>query len=155
MSKSKSSRQGRSATTFWMNKDLKELAQLRAGSINVTLTELINHAMNFYLREGHKLDVDRSIDGDEARSMGEKLAMAELAQDLDIRETGKFEMQLAEISQVQKGLQARVSELEKNLEEIRSGEHLQQNIRAHISAKVDPLIERLGELLITFNPNVE
>ncbi len=151
MPKSKSSRDDRSATTFWMHKSLKELAQSLASSINVTLTDLINHSVNFYIREGHKLDVDRSR-GD-GRSMGEKLAMAELAQ--DIKETGKFEMQLAEISQVQKGLQARVSEFEKDIEKIATGEYMQQTIRAHISAKVDPLIERLGELLAALNPDIE
>ncbi|MHA2250588.1 MAG: hypothetical protein ACXAD7_09500 [Candidatus Kariarchaeaceae archaeon] len=143
MPKAKSSREERSATTFWMDKALKEIAQEKATSIDMTLTDLINRAVDFYLREGHNLDEEKDEKG---RTIGQKFAMVELAQEL--KESGKFEIALAEISQIQRGLQARLSEIE-------TGEFLQRNIQAHISAKVDPFLEQLGELLVRLNPNLE
>lgn len=140
MPKAKSSREDRSATTFWMEKALKELAQSKANSINMTLTDLINRAVDFYLREGHKLDEE----------VGQKLAMVELAR--EIKESGKYELQLAGMIQIQKGLQARVSEIEKNIEEITTGELLSKRMREYVQKILEPTLERLDILLVGLNP---
>lgn len=134
------SRENRSATTFWMENNLKNRAQEQAGLIDMTLTDFINRAVDFYLKEGHKLD----------QEFGKKFAVAEVAK--GIRESGKYDEKLAEMDTKMKGMEARVAELETKVDKVLTGQELQQMIQAHISAKVDPLLERLGELLATLGP---
>ena len=135
MSSSKS-RDNRSATTFWMDKSLKKEAQDKIRQIDgVTLTDLLNHAVRFYLDEGYK-------QGDE---LSRKLVQSDLAQ--EFKGTGKFESLLTETNQTVKGLQARLSELENEINEIKSGNVLQALIRTQFQNDIGPVIERLSEII--------
>ncbi len=134
MPRGKSKRENMSATTFWMNIKLKKEAQEKARRIDITLTDLINRAVEFYLAEGHKLDDE----------FGRRLAVADLAE--DIREAGKYDLKIAQMETDIKGMSARISTLESQIDKIFTGDELQAKIRAIVSAKVDPLIEKLYEL---------
>lgn len=145
MSKSKS-RENKSATTFWMDKDLKKNAQGKVREIeNFTLTDLINRAVRIYLDHGHKDDGDV---GDKIARASDKLAMAEISQNIVV-------------TQLEENLKNRISKLEKeisdavtNLKDIETqvddlitGKKFQQTIRAEVALMVTPVMERLQDLL--------
>ena len=128
-------RDDKSPTTFWMQTDLKKEAQEKARLINVTLTELINSSVLFFLKEGHKYDDD----------MGKKLAIADLTQ--NIRGSGIYDTKIAELEGNIKGMNARIAEMEDRITGIQTGEGISSIVQASVATKVDPLIIAFNKLL--------
>lgn len=135
MSSNRRSREDKSATTFWMESELKKEAQEKARLINVTLTELINTSVLFFLKEGHKYDDD----------MGKKLAIADLTQ--NIRGSGIYDTKIAELDGNIKGMNARIAEMEDMITGMQTGEAISSIVQASVSTKVDPLIIAFNKLL--------
>ena len=135
MSSNRRSREDKSATTFWMESELKKEAQEKARLINVTLTELINSSVLFFLKEGHKYDDD----------MGKKLAIADLTQ--NIRGSGIYDTKIAELEGNIKGMNARIAEMEDTITGMQTGEGISSIVQASVSTKVDPLIIAFNKLL--------
>jgi len=135
MSSNRRSREDKSATTFWMESDLKREAQEKARLINVTLTELINSSVLFFLKEGHKYDDD----------IGKKLAIADLTQ--NIRGSGIYDTKIAELEGNIKGMNARIAEMDDKITGILTGEGISSIVQASVSTKVDPLIIAFNKLL--------
>ncbi len=135
MSSNSRDRSNRSPTTFWMESELKKEAQEKARLINVTLTELINSSVLFFLKEGHKYDDD----------MGKKLAIADLTQ--NIRGSGIYDTKIAELEGSIKGMNARIAEMEDMITGMQTGEGISSIIQASVSTKVDPLIIAFNKLL--------
>ena len=128
-------RDKRTATTFWMDKGLKVEAQDLAGLSGITLTDLINRAVQIYIEEGFRGD----------QELGQKIAAAEIAR--DIKGSGRVEMELAAVIQTQKGLQARLTELEKSMQDFVSKEEVRLQINAHMSDKISPFLKIIAEKL--------
>lgn len=132
------SRENRSATTFWMDDEVKNVAKQRARDLKITLTDLINKAVAYYIQNISDIE----------KEYGQRMAMAEITK--DFKESQRINTMENNINNVRN----KIDELEKKFEQMEMGENLQQTIRAHISARVDPLLERLGELLESLSPEM-
>ncbi|MDH5401397.1 MAG: hypothetical protein OEZ01_01770 [Candidatus Heimdallarchaeota archaeon] len=142
MTLEKSSRENRSPTTFWMEKELKIEAQKIAQKINISLTDLINKSVQNYLDRGFKQDDEE---------MGKKIAAAVMSH--DIRESGIYENKINEINSEVRGLVARVNEMENRMEKFSTSDDIDTKIRRLFELKVDPIINRLSDILENIQKN--
>ena len=141
MSKSKS-RDNKSATTFWMDKDLKKNAQDKVRLIdNFTLTDLINRSVRIYLDSSHKEDGDM---GTKIARASDKLAMAELSQNIVVTQ---LEEKIDNLKNEISDAVTKFKDVETQVDEIITGKKFQQTIRAEVALMVTPVMERLQELL--------
>ncbi len=141
MSKSKS-REDKSATTFWMDKDLKKNAQDKVRLIeNFTLTDLINRSVRIYLESSHKEDGDL---GDKIARASDKLAMAELSQNIVV---SQLEAKIDNLKNEISDAVTKFKDIETQVDEIITGKKFQQTIRAEVALMVTPVMDRLQELL--------
>ncbi|MHA2027852.1 MAG: hypothetical protein ACW99A_09460 [Candidatus Kariarchaeaceae archaeon] len=145
MSKQKS-RDNKSATTFWMEKDLKKNAQEKVRLIeNFTLTDLINRAVKIYLEESHKEDGDM---GSKIARASDKLAMAELSQNIVVTQLeNKLETRISKLENTITDTVTILKDIETQVDELITGKKFQQTIRAEVALMVTPVMERLQELL--------
>ena len=145
MSKSKS-RDNKSATTFWMDKDLKKNAQDKVRLIeNFTLTDLINRSVRVYLDLSHKDDGEV---GSKIARASDKLAMAELSQNIVVTQLEtKLENRISKLESVISDAANSLKDIETQVDELITGKKFQQTIRAEVALMVTPVMERLQELL--------
>ncbi len=130
-------RKDRVATTFWLDKKLKDKLQLNAQKMGSTLTELINRSIQIYLEKGYVHDDELS----------QRLAVTEITD--EIGQSSALQGKLSEYDDKIKGLTARVQTLEeeKQKEERITSEAVQNQISIHFESKVQPLMVRLEKII--------
>lgn len=143
MSSSRSrDRKNKSATTFWMDNDLKKKAQDRAGILGMTLTDLINRSVEIYLIKGADLEDDEEWQ--------KKLAAANISS--SIKESGLSFEKIDKIDDDVESVKAKVKVLED-----RWGEYeretgtievkIKNEVQNEIERKITPIIDRVSMLL--------
>lgn len=135
-----SSREGRTATTFWMEESIKEEVKRKARELGTTMTDLINHAVDYYISNLTDIDHEAAM-----KELGKEIKDAPKITQLE-NELGEIKAKIQSIDKVEDQLhelQEEVTRLKDQME----GEYLRSMVRTHIDAKVGSSMEKLEQIV--------
>ena len=143
------SRENKSATTFWMDNLLKKDAQDIARESRMTLTDLINRAVEIYIAHGAKLEEDEEIKMNLAavNIARQKSTARSIAH--DIRESNITLEKIENVEETIKNIAARVKIVEDQIDNTVINDELRKIVQLEITTRVAPVLERLGGLMDT------
>ena len=133
-------RDGKSATTFWMLDDVKELAKDKARLMGTTLTDLINAAVEYYIQNLEEIDPQAAM-----KQLGREIKDQPKITQME-REIQELKDQLSKVQQVDNQVDRLRDEID-TLKENMEGEYLQSIVRTHIDSKVGKTLEDLQRIL--------
>ena len=135
-----SRRENRSATTFWMLDDIKDAAKDKARLMGTTLTDLINDAVDYYIKNLEDIDPEAA-----RKQLGREIKDAPKINQMerDIEELKEKMTHLREVDNQIDDLRDEINQVKQNME----GEYLQSIVRTHIDSKVGKTLEDLQQIL--------
>ncbi len=131
-------RSNKSATTFWMDNDLKKKAQEKARFLGMTLTDIINRSVEIYLVKGADLEEDEEWQ--------KKLAAANISS--SIKESGLSYEKIEKIDEAVASLTARLKVLEENTamnidKTNKIDTEMKKQVQKEVFNRVSPILESL------------